>query len=456
MEVDNRVAVESHDEPVFPPVSVDVPDAVAVPAQVVSHLEQVREEMGLDSGDLECLDLLKCNSPAEVAKVIEVRGFFGGLSPSLSLEAGEGPDGPAKKMLEWLGRLSSVVGSTAIEHVEDRVRMFLHYQMGVEVDALVRLAGLPEGQGSPSSRAEVTAILRCDPQTKGLSWCQLSRERLYRSAQTVRHVRSVLETAFGVGKPVSQSLAVIDSVVHVVGKSGMDLGLAARVWSATGVDGRQALSILAEGTPSIARRRCYEVLKELPGAVDNHKVTDVDSAESFREVLRDFGLEGREAHLAGLFRSAWASGSDFWFGTADDVPADAEAAALARGVASQMLVVEMTLSVEEFAARRQVNVDDVWRAIQKHEVVVYRDGEQRLLPSWQFQSDEGSELLSGLGMITDRLYEAQLSPATASMFMVRPTDALIDNHGDPQSPRSWLACGRDPVVVAELISALAR
>lgn len=132
---------------------------------------------------------------------------------------------------------------------------------------------------------------------------------------------------------------------------------------------------------------------------------------------------------------------------------DAEARlAHARAAAEYQGLCATSLSVEEAAARLDVNPSRIRQRLAERSLFGLKDGNAWLLPAFQFQR---AGLVPGIDAVLKRL-PADISPLAVARWLGIPNPDLAtrDDEETPLTPLQWLLSGNSPETAAELAAAL--
>lgn len=124
----------------------------------------------------------------------------------------------------------------------------------------------------------------------------------------------------------------------------------------------------------------------------------------------------------------------------------------ARAAAEYQGLCATSLSVEEAAARLDVNPSRIRQRLAERSLFGLKDGNAWLLPAFQFQR---AGLVPGIDAVFKRL-PSDISPlAVARWFGIpNPDLATRDHEETPLTPLQWLQSGNSPETAAELAAAL--
>ena len=124
---------------------------------------------------------------------------------------------------------------------------------------------------------------------------------------------------------------------------------------------------------------------------------------------------------------------------------------LVQTAADYAALLATSLTVPEMARRLGVDQSRIRQRIARHSLLAIRDGAAWRLPLYQLD-DSGLGLVPGLAAVAPRCVGVH-PVATARWFMSPHTD-LLDDQGNPISPRTWLLSGGNPSEVASLADEL--
>ena len=124
---------------------------------------------------------------------------------------------------------------------------------------------------------------------------------------------------------------------------------------------------------------------------------------------------------------------------------------LVQTAADYAALLATSLTVPKLARRLGVDQSRVRQRIARHTLIAVKDGSAWRLPLFQLD-DLGQQLVPGLAAVAPRL--AGVHPVAVARWFTLPHPDLVDDDGNPVSPRAWLLGGGDPAEVAALADEL--
>lgn len=124
--------------------------------------------------------------------------------------------------------------------------------------------------------------------------------------------------------------------------------------------------------------------------------------------------------------------------------------ARAKTIASEAVLRESALTVDDAARRITVDASGIRRRLTERRLVGWKDnGGGWRLPAWQF-TENG--MLPGLATVLAAAPDDQPPLVLAAFFSTKQPDLAMN--GEPSTPREWLLAGGDPARVGEQVSVL--
>jgi hypothetical protein len=124
---------------------------------------------------------------------------------------------------------------------------------------------------------------------------------------------------------------------------------------------------------------------------------------------------------------------------------------LVQTAADYAALLATALTVPELARRLDVDQSRIRQRIARHTLIAVKDGAAWRLPLFQLD-DPGQQLVPGLAVLAPHL--AKVHPVAVARWFTLPHPDLVDEEGQPISPRAWLLGGGDPAEVAALADEL--
>jgi hypothetical protein len=157
-------------------------------------------------------------------------------------------------------------------------------------------------------------------------------------------------------------------------------------------------------------------------------------------------FEGESSTLTAAEEGALARGG------VEPVSEEDVAVVQARAASAYEELREGSLTVDEAAARLQVNTSRVRQRLGERSLFGLKDGNTWLLPAFQFRP---KGLVPGVGVVVRRM-PPDISPLAAAQWFTSPNPDLCtrDENERPLTPLQWLLGGNSPEAAAELAAAL--
>jgi hypothetical protein len=157
-------------------------------------------------------------------------------------------------------------------------------------------------------------------------------------------------------------------------------------------------------------------------------------------------FEGEAAMLTAPEESALARGG------VEPVSQEDAAVVQAHAASAYQELRETSLTVDEAAARLQVNTSRVRQRLGERSLYGLKEGNAWLLPAFQFRP---KGLVPGVGVVVRRI-PPDISPLAAAQWFTSPNPDLCTRDDDerPLTPLQWLLGGNPPEAAAELAAAL--